>query len=55
MRDQNTFNSSVFGAPILMKATRTKLGGDSSGTANLFGDDQVTYEKSSDNPMIPKA
>jgi len=53
-RDQLTFVSTVFGAAIQNKVNRTKLGAEDGGTENLFGVDKVTYEKTSENAMIPK-
>jgi hypothetical protein len=36
-RDNRTFTSSIFADPQLDPPTRKKLGGESSGTATLFG------------------
>ena len=56
-RDQNTFKSGIFGSDITENAGRKRLGGASSGTSNLFGDDKPDYSRSNHNGMIeaPKA
>jgi len=51
-RDQNTFKSGIFGDPIVENKGRTRLGGASSGTSNLFGDDKPDYVQSNRNGMI---
>ncbi len=51
-RNQNTFNSSVFGEATQNPVTRTKLGGESHGTAALFGSDRPEFAQSSRNPLI---
>ena len=48
-RDQNTFKSGIFGDPIVENKGRTRLGGASSGTSNLFGDDRPDYSRSNHN------
>jgi hypothetical protein len=53
-REQNTFKSAIFAEPKIEPATRKKLGGESSGTATLFGEDKTEYQKSSSNNMISK-
>ena len=42
-REQNTFKSNIFGESITEKSGRTRLGGESSGTSTLFGDDRTEY------------
>ena len=56
-RDQNTFKSGIFGDAIVENKGRQRLGGASSGTSNLFGDDRPDYQRSNHNGMIeaPKA
>jgi len=39
----------VFAEAYIEPPTRKKLGGESSGTATLFGEDQTGYEQSSQN------
>jgi hypothetical protein len=51
-RENRTYASSVFAEPKLDQPTRKKLGGESSGTATLFGEDKPVYEQSSKNNMI---
>ena len=51
-RDSNTFKSGVFGESVTESSRRKKLGGESSGTSNLFGDDRPEYTPSSKNTMI---
>lgn len=51
-RNQNTFNSTVFGSATQNPTTRIKLGGDSHGTSALFGSDQAEYYQSSRNGFI---
>ena len=47
----------MFGESFTEKSNRKKLGGESSGTSNLFGDNRPEYTPSSKNTMItePKA
>lgn len=54
VRPQNTFSSTVFREAIRNKVNRTKLEPEGAGTDKLFGVEQVSYDKSSQNPMIPK-
>ena len=56
-REQNTFKSGIFGDPIVENKGRQRLGGASSGTSNLFGEDKPDYTRSNHNGMIeaPKA
>ena len=42
-REQNTFKSGIFGGDIVENKGRQRLGGASSGTSNLFGDDRPDY------------
>lgn len=51
-RAQNTFNSNVFGAPIENPVNRKKLGGESSGTENLFGSAKCDYSRSNEHNTI---
>lgn len=51
-RNQNTFNSSVFGEPVPVKPNRKKLEPQSAGVGRLFGTDKVQYERSSHNECI---
>ena len=53
-REINTFKSAIFADPKLDPPTRKKLGGESKGTATLFGTDQTDHSKSSQNNMIAK-
>ena len=54
VRPQNTFSSTVFNEAIRNKVNRTKLEPEGAGTEQLFGAEPVSYDKSSQNPMIPK-
>ena len=47
-RQQNTFNSNVFGGPTSNPVNRKKLGGESSGTENLFGTAKCDYSRSNE-------
>lgn len=51
-RDQNTFKSGIFGSDITENKGRKRLGGESSGTSNLFGNDRPDYTRSNHNGMI---
>lgn len=51
-RAQNTFNSNVFGAPTENPVNRKKLGGESSGTENLFGSAKCDYSRSNEHNTI---
>jgi hypothetical protein len=51
-RAQNTFKSRIFGTPIVENPGRQRLGGESSGTTNLFGDDRVNYAQTSQNMSV---
>lgn len=51
-REQNTFKSGIFGSDITENKGRKRLGGESSGTATLFGDDRPDYSRSNHNGMI---
>lgn len=58
VRESNTFKGSdIFGAAVQDKSGRKRLGGESKGTATLFGDAAPDYVKTSTNGMIqaPKA
>lgn len=51
-RDQRTYQSGIFGDPITENKGRQRLGGASSGTSNLFGDDKPDYQQSNRNAFI---
>ena len=53
-RNQNTFNSTAFAGAKPNECKRVKLEPQGAGTEKLFGSDQTKYDKSSENPMIPK-
>lgn len=46
-RAEEKWKSTVFEGPIVEKPNRKKLGGESSGTATLFGKDNIDYDNKS--------
>ena len=51
-RDQRTFQSGIFGDPVVENKGRARLGGQSSGTNTLFGEEKPDYQRSNHNGMI---
>lgn len=52
-REQNTYKSDVFGAPMADKINRKILGfGKDAGKDNLIGPDATNWEQSSHNAMV---
>ena len=51
-RNEEKWNSSIFGPPITESPKRKKLGAKDSGTEKLFGQDKPEYSKSNHMPVI---
>jgi hypothetical protein len=51
-RQEQKWKSTVFDGPVQETVSRKKLGGESSGTETLFGQDKIDYENKSNHMSI---